>query len=289
MNRVLLAAVVACFLLFGGAVAEASSGKWFQIGGDVGEEEGYDFLARWHRPVIPLWVQTLQRGRSGWRHWYRLPDTFGGEIREFGEGPLSLFTTGLLAGAGSTKWVDREGNYYYQTADLDGADRAQLLFDYREDYWRVSFQAQYGPYIGYRFGGWNLSSVDKNTTRSEQSETTRKIVEDAGAVYIESGGHSFDIVFFFNLPMRVRGLGKVTLSYELPLYYALMGWAPLFDDADMEGQLYEFGGRPLMSATWDQRLGPLSVSVRGSIPTDWVVLPILWEGAELVVSAGLFF
>lgn len=269
------------------SASDWADGEWIRIEQDT--TEGHDFLARWRRPAIPMWIQE-GRDSDGFLHWHRLPGTFGGEIREFGEGPMGWVVNRLVEAAGSERWVDagsgKTVGYGYD--DLGDAQQARLTVDVSDRLVSIHASTLVNRFFGLWLGGWNLRGVTQDTSPAVDDVRTREILETTGGWYVSSGTWGLDVVLTPRLPVEVRWLGLLTLQLDAPVVYLLTGWMALSTPSAL-GLIYSLGGAPRLRVSWDRRLGPASLSVEGSVPTTYLVLPTRWSGAELVASAGFFF
>lgn len=268
------------------------SGEWIRVGSEVKPiEEGYDFLARWRRPAAPLWLVTsFRQDDPGRLHWHRASSTFGGEIREFDAdgGPVGILFSFLLETGSASRYVNvNTGQTYVGYSKVEDPPQARLTVDFGSEFLSVASTGYLNDFFGLKIGFWNLRQIDEGTFRHEQSEATRELLGETQSLYLQSGTWGLDVLLLARMPLELRGLGRFTLQLDAPIAYLLTGWMSLSNPAAI-GVVYRFGV-PRLGLSWDRRLGPLSLGVNASVPTTWLVLPTQWAGAELTLSAGLFF
>jgi hypothetical protein len=158
-----------------------------------------------------------------------------------------------------------------------------------DQFMRFRMDSWFIPNFGWRFGLWSLRQLDTNQPFTMHTPQTQALLDRYGTTSLDSAG-GFEIELRARISRPLGSIARATLSLDLPIGYLIaepLVVAGTFSSVGRAG-VYAYGGVPRAQLDLDRHLGPVVVRATASIPTGWLVIPLL-RGGELTLSAGFMF
>lgn len=225
-----------------------------------------------------------------YKTWHHEP-AYSFRIQENWKGPIYWMNKLWFAVATMGLAKDQSGNYVVDAYNADGVG-GSWLFDVGSNYLRFGFEsrllARGASFLDLRLGLWLFPAfdLDEHVGSLDPMGPSAKLLTDRGAETIdEAGGIDF---FMLNIRMAWREwrTGSLYVGSEFSLINVFLFPAMPFASEGFTAAVWRWGV-PRSSIGVEQRLGPLVVNARASVPNALLVVPFYVQGFEVMAMAGL--